>query len=76
MIRVTVEVVPYGNEHAKEVIGVAEIANLGRITKGGYCAYEMNLKDQTGCKHSHVKRFLRERGVWDLIMVALRDRNK
>ena len=71
MIRVTVELVPFGIEESKKTIGIMNIANDGtgdRLTGN----YEARLEDDAGTEATvMVKGHKRGDGVWTLIRRAL-----
>lgn len=84
MIRITVELVPRGNENKKRVIGTAVIANdaSGTPKIGNYeAALSTRHKKPRVWKSVAVDHFPRQRlGAWDLLYRVLRaavgDRNK
>lgn len=80
MIRITVEMVPWGFEDQKRVIGTAKIWNdcTGDRETGNY-RYRLHRAGPTGklerrvWKQGAVKDFPRmKRGAWDLLFRALR----
>ena len=72
MIRVTVEMVPFGQESMKRILGVLEIANL-RARGNNHADYQVRRYDSSAEKEMwSVKGFDRERGCWALIEEALR----
>jgi hypothetical protein len=83
MIRVTIELIPFGDENTRRrILGTAKIANTGQgsETSGQYI---FQLKDKGGrrWKTGYVNGFPRTRLLaWDLLYRALRsalsDRNK
>ena len=76
MIRVTVELVPFGNEERKKVIGIMNIANDGTGDRE-IGNYEARLEDDRGTEGTvFVKNHIRQEGVWRLIRRALIEFNK
>jgi len=77
MIRITVEMVPFGLEAKKRVILKAEIANVSGIgtSKADY-RYQLSRKGnpESIWKRGKIKDFQRKRrNAWDLIYVVLKD---
>ena len=73
MIRVTVELVPFGDEEKKKTIGIMNIANDGTGTKE-FGNYDARLEDDRGTeKTTKIQRHERAAGVWTLICTALCD---
>lgn len=75
MIRVTVELVPFGDEARKKTIGIMNIANdgTGDIEIGHY---EARLEDDRGTEKTvSVLNHIRQDGVWRLIRRALIEMN-
>lgn len=74
MLRVTIELVPHGDETRAREIGTMLIANDGEGTyaKGNY-AYVYGYTDRRGVKFSTgtVKNFYRNQGAWALIKKIL-----
>ncbi len=81
MLRVTIELVPHGDESRSRVIGIGQIANdgTGNMQIGNYGNYEVVLfkspeysKSPGTWKKGQVKQFDRKRlGPWDLLFRAL-----
>lgn len=74
MIRVTVELLPYGMEDHKETLGVAYIANDGTGTQnvGNYNVEFMKHGGKGLYKRTRVEGFPRRRLLaWDLLYRAL-----
>lgn len=70
MIRVTVEMVPFGNEKRKRLIGTAEIKNIGGNLNEG--AYTVDVVEEGKPSQSaYVGNFRRTQGAWALIAKAL-----
>lgn len=75
MIRVTVELLPYGDESRKQVLGRMAIVNdaTGTPTRGNY-HYAATGKSPQIWKRGGVKGFPRQRLLaWDLLYRVLRD---
>jgi hypothetical protein len=79
MLRVTIELVPHGDETRAREIGVMLIANDGEgtHTKGNY-AYVYGYTDRRGVRFSTgtVKNFYRNQGAWALIKKILMKGNE
>lgn len=76
MLRITVELLPLGDESRREVLCVGEIANDGTGTLGhGNYKVGLSTKGQARTwKRGVVKGFPRRRlNAWDLLYRALRD---
>ena len=74
MIRVTIELVPHGDESRKKTIGTAVIINKGIGTQeiGNYEAINTTIGDEVWSK-GIVKDFPRlYRSAWDLLYLALK----
>lgn len=71
MIRVTVELVPFGDENKAKVIGSMRIWN--DLTGDREISnYGVSLTEESGKVHSkEVKNHIRQEGVWRLIRRAL-----
>ena len=85
MIRVTVELVPFGIEENKKHLGTAIISNdgTGSHASGNYdiVLSKWNNKEDEVWKRDRVEGFNRLfKGAWDLLYIALKntvgDRNK
>ncbi len=62
MIRVTIDLIPFGNEAEKETIGALTISNIGELFDGLYyydCAY--TYRDMDGAAHEGTLQVLHER---------------
>lgn len=71
MIRVTVELVPFGDETYKKVIGIMNIANDGRGTHA-LGNYDVRLEDDRDVeRNARVLQFDRASGAWSLVRRAL-----
>lgn len=74
MIRLTVEVLPYGSAQAKRLRGVMTIHNDGTGTKyrGNYVWKLWKSRQDLPPKTGTIKGFhRRSKGVWDLALLAL-----
>lgn len=75
MLRITVELVPYGDETRKRHLGTCEIANdaSGTPTRGNYnIAFLQRGNARRVWKKTRVEDFPRTRlGAWDLLFRAL-----
>lgn len=76
MLRVTIELVPYGIEEEAQVIGRMLIANDGTGTvKHGNYAYAYNFTDRPDVPaKGTVRRFDRSMGAWALLKKILNDK--
>jgi len=77
MIRITVEIVPYGIEDSKKVIGIAKIWNdlTGAKTTGNY-KYKVSGKKNKLLRNGdgRITGFKRKKeNVWKLIYLVLKD---
>ena len=70
MLRITLEMVPFGVENAKRTIGTMEIANVGGTDKFGQYSVSMESDHVSGVQR--IERFDRRRGAWALVSTALR----
>lgn len=73
MLRVTVEIVPFGEESKKYTVGVAKIVNTGKNKNrphfGDYdCVFYQDGYEYKSCE---VKDHLRTDRFWELIQKAL-----
>lgn len=76
MIRVTVELVPWGDESMKKTIGVMNIANDGNSGDREIGNYEARMEDDRGTEKTvHVMGHKRTTGVWTLIRRTLQEMN-
>lgn len=71
MLRVTVELVPFGDESRKKTIGIMNIANDGRgSSEVGH--YDVRLEDDRDVeRNARVLHYQRSRGAWSLVRRAL-----
>lgn len=76
MLRVTIELVPFGVEEEARPIGTMLIANDGTGTpKSGNYAYAYNFTDRPDVPaKGTVKRFDRSMGAWALLKKILNDK--
>ena len=74
MLKITVELWPYGREYGKKELGSGHIINIGGSnTKGNY---KIELKDKGGrfYKKGEIKDFPRKRKTaWELLYLGLKD---
>ena len=77
MIRVTVELVPHGDESAKKKIGALVLANVGNhnLSKGD-CWYQSVYEDDMFGKHYAEAEHTRSEGVWQLLHKLLDETNQ
>lgn len=68
MIRVTIELVPHGNEFLKKTLGEISIINDGTGTekKGNYYVRAFDLESGLG-KEFNIKSFTRKSLFWNLV---------
>jgi len=69
MLRVTVDLVPFGMESCKRNLYTLNIANTGPTEGGGY-SYEVRSKDENGTEIDHgvvINGFDRSRPAYELI---------
>ena len=74
MIRVTVELVSFGDESLKKIIGEAKIINdgTGDMYEGNYKV--INTEDIKAWEDSVVKGFPRlDKSIWDLLYLSLKN---
>lgn len=83
MLRITVELLPFGDATKAKVLGVCHLVNdgSGTLTQGNYYARFSRTGARGWWKTGEVKGFPRKRlGQWDLLYRALRsivgDRNE
>ena len=70
MLRITIDVIPFGYKEQMKTLGIMEIINdgSGNIELGNYTVY-IN-PDERGDKF-RIEKFVRKRGFWELITEAL-----
>lgn len=71
MLRVTVELVPGGDESRKRVLGTATLEN---VSGGEIADYDVHVtgEDPVGVRHAVLKRYPRRASsVWDLVLRAV-----
>ena len=82
MLKVTIELLPHGDESRSRILGIATISNDGEAslkTDGELGDYNVSLskwapKQSETWKSGRVERFNRlSRGPWDLLYLALRN---
>lgn len=71
MIRITVEMVPYGFENSKYKIGEMTIVNDGTGTIE-YGNYDITIVSDNYEIERRVEKFPRDKGIWPLITEALK----
>lgn len=72
MLRVTLEMVPFGQEATKRTIGVIEISNIGGDSNyGKYEASLLSDEDTSGKKDVFIDCFERSNGAWSLVRRAI-----
>lgn len=76
MIRITIELLPKGDETKKRHLGTAEIANIGGSLTSGNYAVKLSKwgNPKSTWRSGSVEDFPRQRlGAWDLLYRALRN---
>lgn len=77
MLRITVELLPYGREDLKECLGIAKIWNdgTGTLYKGNYkSTFSQRGRLNRIWKTCEIKDFPRQRlGIWDLLYRSLEE---
>jgi hypothetical protein len=78
MIRVTIEVVPFGNEDRARKIGTLLLANDGEGThETGNYAYVYGYTDRdASMARGTIKRFSRSQGAWALVRKILNSKSE
>lgn len=79
MLRVTVELVPFGQEDKARKIGEMVIGNDLGYDETGHSYQAMLAPDDwndTPAKYMRLKGYDRSQSVWDLIFLLLKGRNK
>ena len=73
MLRVTVELIPHGNELLKEILGEITIINSGTGTeeKGNYYIRAFDVESGLG-KEGYINSYERKRLFWNLLEEVLR----
>lgn len=74
MLRVTVEIVPYGEEPRKRTLATLEIVNdgTGTIVSGNYVATIQSNQDARPRECRIIGYRRKERPLWDLVGVCLK----
>ena len=72
MLRITVELVPHGDEDRKKTLDVLEIANFGSTSNDGESKYRY--RRPTDCKEwfGHIEH-QRSRGFWPLVGKVIKE---
>lgn len=75
MVRVTVELIPFGREEGKRTLGVLEIANTGEGDEHvGHYRYTLRGRLDKKMSAGRIEGWPRlRRHVWDLVTRVLRD---
>lgn len=76
MLRLTLEVVPFGDEKLKHEIGVLEIANIGGTREFGEYRTQLFEPQQEEGITRFLSRYRRSQGAWLLVSKALRKYSK
>lgn len=71
MLRVTLEMVPFGVEAAKRTLGVMEISNIGGTPKDGNYKITMSQREKEHFAEAELKHYPRKNGAWSLVLLAL-----
>jgi hypothetical protein len=71
MLRVTLEMVPFGQEDRKRTIGVLEVSNIGVNEDLGDYLIELEEPDKSGVEVEYIKKYPRSKGAWTLVRRAL-----
>jgi len=74
MLKITVEIFPFGMESIKRVIGEATIVNLDTNKYEGLANYNLEFYEKdTGklYKKKYIHNFQRDKGFWELIKKGL-----
>lgn len=77
MLRVTIELVPFGDEDEKEIIEQMVIANTGTEDHGYFGKYEYAVADSKGrhpIVYGDVPQHVRAHGAWALVQKILEQR--
>lgn len=75
MIRMTIELVPFGNEEASTKIGQLVLANTGRVGGGKYEYHAVYADDSTGLYNKGAIYHNRADGIWVLLQKILEEKN-
>lgn len=70
MLRVTIELVPFGDEQRKKTIGTVELWNTGGPEDDAH--YEFDVKSEDGSCHGNVFHHRRADGAFALLARAFR----
>jgi hypothetical protein len=70
MLRLTLEIVPEGNEKKKYDLGVLTISNIGGDDEVGFYSCTMK-QPQHKATHCEITYYPRNHGAWSLVMWAL-----
>jgi hypothetical protein len=70
MLRVTLEMVPFGQEVKKRTIGIVEISNIKTVSD--IAEYDVIMKGEEFVRYSVVKKFNRVFGAWELVLRAMK----
>jgi len=71
MLRITIDLIPYGDEKLRRTIGTATIVNdlTGNINDGNY---EYTIQSDSNCFSGEINKFKREKGAWSLLKEVLK----
>lgn len=69
MLRVTLEMVPFGNEEKKRLIGKMEISNVYGDSE--FADYTIKMVECDFKEAGKIKGFTRCRGAWNLVKEAM-----
>lgn len=73
MLKITIELIPHGDKSKSKVIGTGYVTNDGTGDKS-YGNYKAVFYRTRAEQHSTVKNFVRRNSAWNLLMVALNNR--
>ena len=71
MLRITLEMVPFGTESRRRTLGTLEIANTTAILEGATGRYLARLKDEETDLHHKLDNWPRKLGAWRLTHAIL-----
>lgn len=73
MLKLTLEVIPFGKDELKKTLGIVEIINdgTGDHELGNYTIY---VDPDNGGDKFTIKKFIRSRGAWELVGEALSEK--